>query len=71
MFDKDNDISHDSGGQKSACISKDLNILMTELQQSKVFQSNGTRMHVSFQNPSDPLHSKSKHELTHWLVSYL
>ena len=27
MFDKDNDISHDSGGQKSACISKDLNIL--------------------------------------------
>jgi len=66
-FDADNNVVTPTGAHCPPSYKQDLNMLVQELQQNKVFDHISGWKHQSFKKPKDLLHGKSDKEIVSWL----
>lgn len=62
-FDESNHVATVSGAHRSPSYIQDLNMIVEELQQSKVFDVVPNQIHNSFRKPKDILHAKTAREI--------
>ena len=70
-FDENNNVPTVSDAHHSPSFKQDLNLIVEELQQTKVFDVIPNRTHKSFKNPRDVLHAKSTEEVIDWVSEHL
>ena len=70
-FDQDNDVTATTGVHKVADSHKDVQTLVKELTNHKVFKQISQRKHRTFPHPHKMLHSKDRQELVDWVKTKL
>ena len=70
-FDDDNDVARPGGAHHPPSYKEDLNIVIQELQQCKVFDRIPGRKHGCFRKVKDLLHEKPTKEVISWVSSHL
>lgn len=70
-FDENNHVVSANGAHHSPSYKQDLNLILEELQQTKVFDIVPNRKHKSFKNPKNMLHAKSFDEIAAWVSEHL
>ena len=68
-FDEENNVAIPSGTHSRASIRKDLDIIVEEIQNLKVFDTVAGRKHPTFSHPKNALLQKSEDELKRWITS--
>ena len=68
-FDTENQVVHDSGVHRMACVKRDMAMLLKELK--TVFSETPGRQHVTFKKPRDPLHHKTIDELKKYITDHI
>ena len=70
-FDRDNSVSDVSGTHLKPSYKRDLNIILHELQESKVFKIIPGRVHTSFKKPTNIIHEKPAQNSITWIMTHL
>lgn len=71
-FDKNNEVTSQSGMHRKASINKDMGMLLNELMKDQVFQEHdGDRAHAQFPHPKDVLHQLTKDNFKKWVYEHL
>lgn len=71
QYDKDNCVPSASTIRSTPNSDRDRDLIMQQLQDSKVFSFIPGRKHAAFLNPRDVLHAKEKSELLQWMIEHL
>ena len=70
-FDEENNVAIPSGTHSRASIRKDLDIIVEEIQNLKIFDTVAGRKHPSFSHPKNALLQKSEDELKRWITVHI
>lgn len=71
QFDNDNEVSEVSGAHQKPSYKKDLNNIVHELQQYKVFTVIPGHSHPSFKKPTNVIHAKPTQSSISWIIEHL
>ena len=70
-FDEHNNVSILSGAHQPLSCHQDVELIIKQLQQSRIFDIIPNRKHQHFKKPKNVLHAKSKEDIMLWLCSHL
>ena len=70
-FEENNNVPTVSDAHHSSLFKQDLNLIVGELQQTKVFDVMPNQTHKSCKNSRDVIHAKSTEEVVDWVSEHL